>query len=410
MVSLAKPAGPAVPGKRRVRRGFVPRAGPARPGAVDGPAGRPFPLRPGRFAHAGGCVAIGLLCLLTPLQEAADRAVVLAACGCGGALVLVHLAAFGRGRTRFRGPALALQAVLGLAPELEFGAAWAVFSCFFLGSLPLVARPRVAVPVLVLVTAGAGALAVRAAGPAAVADGLRAALLTAVTAFAVFGLAWLAGAAAPDEDGRRELAAQVVAEERRRFSRDTHDLLGLSLSAITLRVELIRRLVDDCPQAAQAELAELLTISRKGLADVRAIAAGSREMSLAEECRSAASVLRAAGITVGFDGQLPADLPSPVATTLAAVLRESVTNVIRHSKAAWCDFSVVAVAGAVRLQVANDGVPPAGEDPPAGENCGSGLRNLTYRVEALSGELSVGVRPDGTHRLCAVVPLRAPAW
>ncbi|GHG02007.1 MULTISPECIES: sensor histidine kinase [Amycolatopsis] len=410
MVSAAKPAGPAGPGKRRVRRGFVPRAGPARPGAVDGPAGRPFPPRPGRFAHAGGCVAIGLLCLLTALQEA----VVLAACGCGGTLVLVHLAAFGRGRTQFRGTALALQALLGLAPVLEFGAAWAVFSCFFLGSLPLVARPRVAVPVLVLVTAGAGALAVRAAGPAAVADGLRAALLTAVTAFAVFGLAWLAGAAAPDEDGRREfaaqVAAQVVAEERRRFSRDTHDLLGLSLSAITLRAELIRRLVDDRPQAAQAELAELLTISRKALADVRAIAAGSREMSLAEECRSAASVLRAAGITVGFDGQLPADLPSPVATTLAAVLRESVTNVIRHSKAAWCDFSVVAVAGAVRLQVANDGVPPAGEDPPAGESRGSGLRNLAYRVEALGGELSVGVRPDGTHRLCAVVPLRAPAW
>ncbi|MFB9687509.1 sensor histidine kinase [Amycolatopsis plumensis] len=402
MVSAAKPAGPAGPGKRRVRRGFVPRAGPARPGAVDGPAGR--------LAHAGGCVAIGLLCLLTALQEA----VVLAAYGCGGTLVLVHLAAFGRGRTRFRGTALALQALLGLAPVLEFGAAWAVFSCFFLGSLPLVARPRVAVPVLVLVTAGAGALAVRAAGPAAVADGLRTALLTAVTAFAVFGLAWLVGAAALDEDGRREfaaqVAAQVVAEERRRFSRDTHDLLGLSLSAITLRAELIRRLVDDRPQAAQAELAELLTISRKALADVRAIAAGSREMSLAEECRSAASVLRAAGITVGFDGQLPADLPSPVATTLAAVLRESVTNVIRHSKAAWCDFSVVVVAGAVRLQVANDGVPPAGEDPPAGESRGSGLRNLAYRVEALGGELSVGVRPDGTHRLCAVVPLRAPAW
>ncbi|MDS0136186.1 MULTISPECIES: histidine kinase [unclassified Amycolatopsis] len=409
MVSAAKPAGPAGPGKRRVRRGFVPRAGPARPGAVDGPAGRPFPPRPARFAQAGGCVAIGLLCLLIPLQEAADRAVVLAACGCGGALVLVHLAAFGRRRTRFRGTALALEAVLGLAPVPEFGAAWAVFSCFFLGSLPLVARLRVAVPVLVLVTAGAGALAVRAAGPAAVADGLRAALLTAVTAFAVFGLAWLAGAAALDEDGRREVAAQVVAEERRRFSRDTHDLLGLSLSAITLRVELIRRLVDDSPQAAQAELAELLTISRKALADVRAIAAGSREMSLAEECRSAASVLRAAGITVGFDGQLPGDLPSPVATTLAAVLRESVTNVIRHSKAVWCDFSVVAAAGAVRLQVANDGVPSAGEDPPAGENRGSGLRNLTYRVEALGGELSVGVRPDGTHRLCAVVPLRAPA-
>ena len=62
------------------------------------------------------------------------------------------------------------------------------------------------------------------------------------------------------------------------------------------------------------------------------------------------------------------------------------------------------------LHVVNDGVLPGGEATPAGESCGSGLRNLAYRVEALDGELTAGVRPDGTHRLCAVIPLAAPAW
>jgi two-component system sensor histidine kinase DesK len=240
------------------------------------------------------------------------------------------------------------------------------------------------------------------------ADGFDGAVFTAVAALAVFGLAWFARMAAEQADSRRALAERIVARERLRFSRDTHDLLGLSLSAITLKGELVRRLVTADPAQAEAELGELLVMSRRALADVRAITAGSRELCLAEECHSAVSVLRAAGVDVRFDGDVPAHLPPAVATTFATVLRESLTNVVRHSKATWCSFSVRASGGTAWLRVDNDGVAAGGAaEPDARPDGGAGLRNLGYRIGALGGELTAGVHGDGTHRLCATVPLQS---
>ncbi|MET9002775.1 histidine kinase [Amycolatopsis sp. Hca4] len=355
--------------------------------------------------HAGVCFGIGLLGLLGPLREVRSWPVSLAAAGYAVALVAVHLVGFGYGRIRFRGPALVLQAVLGLVPVLQLGVAWSVLSSFFVGSVLLVARPVVSLPVLVVVSSGVGLLSADAGAPGeSVPDGLHGAALTAVAAVAVFGLAWFVRLAAEREHGRRTLAAQVVAEERMRFARDTHDLLGLSLSAITLKVELVRRLVDTQPAQAQQELTELVTMSRKALADVRSVAAGHRELSLADECAAAAAVLTSAGVTVRFDRVLPDQLPEAVATTFATVLRESVTNVVRHSKASWCEFAIGADRDEAWLRVANDGVLPGGS-PECGEERGWGLRNLEHRVGLLGGELTAGTQPGGTHLLHAGVPL-----
>ena len=90
----------------------------------------------------------------------------------------------------------------------------------------------------------------------------------------------------------------AVAQERLRFARDLHDLLGYSLSAITLKSELTHRLVPKNPDKAQNELVEILDISRKALADVRAVASGYRELSLENESESARSLLLAADVAV----------------------------------------------------------------------------------------------------------------
>ncbi|GAB3159662.1 sensor histidine kinase [Amycolatopsis sp. NPDC004378] len=367
--------------------------------------GKAFPARLVYTVHAGVCFGIGVLGLLGPLRDVRSWPVSLAASGYAVALVAVHLVGFGYGRIRFRGPALALQAVLGLVPVFQLGVAWSVLSSFFVGSVLLVAKPVVSLPVLVFVSSGVGVLSAKAGEPGeSIADGLHGAALTAVAAVAVFGLAWFVRLAAEREHGRRELTARVVAEERMRFSRDTHDLLGLSLSAITLKIELIRRLVDTQPAQAQQELTELVTMSRKALADVRSVAAGQRELSLADECAAAAAVLDSAGVTVRFDRALPDHLPEAVATTFATVLRESVTNVVRHSQASWCEFAVGAARGEAWLRVANDGVVPGGAEE-CGEEHGWGLRNLAHRVSLLGGELTAGARPEGTHLLRASVPL-----
>ncbi|MEV6647261.1 histidine kinase [Amycolatopsis sp. NPDC051371] len=355
--------------------------------------------------HAGVCLGIGLLVLLGPLRDIGSWPVAFGACGYAVALIAVHLIGFGYGRIRFRGLALALQAALGLLPVAQLGAAWSVMSGYFVGSLLLVAKPLVAGSVLVLVSGGVGLVSARAGtSMVSIADGMHDATLTAVAAVAVFGMAWFVRLAVEREDTRRELAARVVAEERARFSRDTHDLLGLSLSAITLKVELTRRLVESRPAQAQQELAELVTMSRKALADVRSVAAGQRELSFEDECRSAAGVLRSAGMIVHFERKLPDQLPDPVATTFATVLRESATNVVRHSKASWCEIAVGATRGKAWLQVANDGVLPS-ESEDCEEAHGRGLRNLEHRVHLLDGELTAGARPDGTHLVRVTVPL-----
>jgi two-component system sensor histidine kinase DesK len=365
-----------------------------------------FPARLVHVVHSVLCLGIGVLGLLGPLREAPSWPPAFAACGYAAVLVVVHVAGFCYGKARFRGPALAAQGLLGLLPVLQLGAAWSPLACFFAGSVLLAARPAVSVPVLVLVTAGAALLSAGAGTPVvSVADGVHGAVLTAVAAGVVFGLAWFSRLAARYEVGGRELTSRAIAEERLRFSQDTHDLLGLSLSAITLKIELARRLVDTEPDRAKTELAELVTISRKALADVRSVAAGSRRFSLTEERQAAAAVLETAGVSVRLGHKLP-HLPEPVATTFASMLRESATNVVRHSRATWCELAVGVTKGEAWLRVTNDGVVREAEQHDDEGEHGAGLRNLQDRVGALGGTLTAGAGPDGTHVLSAAVPLQ----
>ncbi|MFE0025251.1 sensor histidine kinase [Amycolatopsis sp. NPDC059021] len=356
--------------------------------------------------HGAVCAGIAVLAALPALAQAASWFAKVLGLGYLAGLVAVQLTCLGRPGGRRHGvPALAAQAVLGFLPILQLGVAWSVLSGFFAGGLLLVAKPILAIPGVLAVAGGVGALTgfTGQAGTAAP-TGPAAALATAVIALVVFGLTWSARLAAERSETRSELTRRAVAEERMRFSRDAHDLLGLSLSAITLKGELTHRLIVDQPQRAMEELAELLDMSRKALADVRSVAAGYRDLSLDDECLAAIGVLRAAGVEVFVD-RGPVELSPPVATTLATVLREGVTNVIRHSKASRCRLTLRASGTAAWLELVNDGVPEEPETPCAGAGCG--LRNLRHRVGALGGELTADVRPDGSHRLFARVPLSA---
>ena len=382
-----------------------PAGNPAEPGAMPAEAVRRLVFT----VHTGVGAGIALLAVVTPLAHSPSWLPRLAAVGYAAAIVVIHVLAFGRGRVRYPVPVLAAQAGLGFLPLLQFGVSWSLLTGFFAGGVLLALKPIVAVPVWAAVSTFAGVLSAGGAPPAvSVLDGLTGGLFVAVAALAVFGLAWFARLAAERDDAHRELTRRVVAEERLRFSRDTHDLLGLSLSAITLKGELTCRLIESHPQQARAELAEILAMSRKALSDVRSVAAGYRELSLDEECCAAAAMLRAAGIEVVVE-RSAGELSGPVATTLATVLREGVTNVVRHSHARRCELLVRVGSGTASLMVVNDGVLPDEEPDPAQ---GAGLRNLAYRAGLLGGELAAGVQADGTYRLSARVPLRSaqPRW
>jgi two-component system sensor histidine kinase DesK len=368
---------------------------------------KPEPRQVALGVHVAVACGIALLVVLHPAPYAAWYAKA-AALGYAGLLVAAHFA--GLRSVRFRrsgnGPALALavQAGGGYLPALQLGPTWTVLSGFFAAGLLRVVRPARAVPVAFVVCLSAGVVNVRPWRETLWENGLAGFVGAAVVTLVLYGAAECARLAAERDDERRDLERRVMTEERERFSRDLHDLLGLSLSAITLKGEMISRLVDARPEQAKADLTELLSMSRKALADVREVAAGYRRLSLDDECRAASAVLQAAGIEPLVD-ERPLRLPPQVATMLSAVLREGVTNVMRHSRANWCRCRLRATGEVISLEVTNDGVAGSGRRG----HRGSGLRNLRHRVTELGGELEAGVGDEGTHRLAVQVPISAPS-
>ncbi|MCQ1582085.1 sensor histidine kinase [Streptomyces parvus] len=225
-------------------------------------------------------------------------------------------------------------------------------------------------------------------------------LSTLLTGLVVFGLSRMTELVQALHETRGQLAGMAVTKERLRFARDLHDLLGYSLSAITLKSELIHRLIPTHPERAMDEVSEVLVISRQSLADVRSVSSGLRRMSLEQELGAARSLLQAADVDVRSNIRL-SGLDQRVDSVLAAVLREAVTNLLRHSRVSTCTLEAVEEDGWVRLIVVNDGVDPAYRD--ASPDSGSGLGNLRARLRTESGKLTV-TRGAGTFSLTAEAP------
>lgn len=232
------------------------------------------------------------------------------------------------------------------------------------------------------------------------------AVSTGLTGLIVYGLSRLTDMVAEVHRTRLVMAEMAVAQERLRFARDLHDLLGYSLSAISLKSELTRRLISHDNERAMTELTDIVDISRQALTDMRGVASQYRDLSLAAEIRSARSVLDAAGIEVKM-AVTHGSLPDRVGTVLATVLREGVTNVLGHSKAEHCEITVRQEAGVVLITIVNDGVQPEPVGPPGRH--GLGLTSLSARVEAIGGRLMSGTFEDSGYRLRAEMPLRQGA-
>lgn len=183
---------------------------------------------------------------------------------------------------------------------------------------------------------------------------------------------------------RQRVSVLAVAAERERIGRDLHDILGHSLTAISIKAGLAAKLVARDPTAAEAEIADIAEIARHALGDVRSTASGFREVRVATEVASARSVLLAAGIDAITPSAIE-PLPPEVSELFGYVVREAVTNVVRHSDATACTIEVSRQA----LVVRDDGNGFA----PSAERCGSGLRGLRRRVESAGGQLTVESRP-----------------
>ena len=195
---------------------------------------------------------------------------------------------------------------------------------------------------------------------------------------------------------REELAVAAVAAERERIGRDLHDILGHSLTAIAVKAGLARRLLGSDPVAAATEIGDVESLAREALKDVRATASGYREVSLTAELGVAAGVLRAAGIRA--DLPATADDVDPAAREMFGyVLREAVTNVVRHSGARSCRVVLTAHS----IEIIDDG---RGVDRNSAVETGAGLLNLADRLAARGGSFSSGPEPHGGFAVRARLP------
>ncbi|WP_119291259.1 sensor histidine kinase [Streptomyces sp. YIM 130001] len=206
---------------------------------------------------------------------------------------------------------------------------------------------------------------------------------------------------------RQALARSAVEKERLRFSRDLHDLLGHTLSVIVVKSEAARRLGPRDLDAAMDQVADIETVGRNALAEIREAVTGYREGSLGSELDRARDALGAAGIATVVRQSGP-PLPSGIAALLGWVVRESVTNAVRHSGAERCEIEVSRTDDRIRLVFTDDGRGPdpvtAWEDAATGHP-GSGLRGLAERLAAVGGTLESGAAPERGFRVTADVPV-----
>ncbi|MFF5701526.1 sensor histidine kinase [Streptomyces sp. NPDC012794] len=206
-------------------------------------------------------------------------------------------------------------------------------------------------------------------------------------------------------DHAREIQAQLaVAEERLRFGRDLHDVMGRNLAVIALKSELAVQLARRERPEAVDQMIEVQRIARESQREVRDVVRGYREADLAVELEGARGVLSAAGMDcrVEFRTSAVRTLPGEVQSALGWVVREATTNVLRHGDARSCLIRLTAAepGDSVTLLVENDGAP----DAPAGMP-GSGLTGLRERLAAVDGTLLAGPAEGGRFRLRAEVPL-----
>lgn len=293
-------------------------------------------------------------------------------------------------RPRFAAWTLGTQLVLSLGILTAPDGPYPQLVAFAAASVLIVLPGRIAWPAAATLTGLVAVVAlVRTDGPGARGTAVLV-LDVVVIALVFYGLALLTGLVHQVREARGALASLAVARERRRIARDVHDLLGYGLSAIALKGELADR--DPDPVRAAGHLADAAALAGRALADLRAIPRDGTELTLAEEVDSARQVLGATGIEVRVRGEW-ANVDEVAAGLFATVLREAVTNVLRHAPGARrCEVEF----GQRLLRVTDDGGGPRAEGSTAVAGVGgNGLRNLRERAAALGGRLEAGSAPDG---------------
>jgi two-component system sensor histidine kinase DesK len=378
------------------------------PAMADGPTEYPqWAVRRARWFLVGLHLALTVVSPLFTITgfegEPGNPAVAVLAGLAIGALQLRHSLAAARGVRPHAWPwTLLALTVLAYLPIAWFTWDWAVMQLCVIASAAMLLRGwpaivAVAAPILGTVATGVvegGIVGTDAGETGFIVLYWTLSLLTG--AVALYGSARLVRVADELHAARTELAELAIRRERLRVSRDLHDLLGQSLSAVSLKGDLALRLLRTDPSAARVEIQSLTEVARDALRDVHTVARDERTVSLRNEADGAAALLTAAGVEARIEVAVPG-LTAPVDNVLGWAVREGVTNLLRHGEPRTCSITARCRNGRVRLEIDNDGA-----RPPAGT--GRGLAGLAERARALSGSVSTEHTRDGRFRLVVEIP------
>ncbi len=211
------------------------------------------------------------------------------------------------------------------------------------------------------------------------------AVVVSVTLWACWSGVWLLQVLRELQRAHVDRAALTLANERLRISRDLHDVFGRTLAAIAVKSELASELVRrGRAERAADELAAVRRLAEEAGGEVRRVVRGELTVSWEGEVSGARSLLGSAGIRCAVTGD---PVPAPCAEALAWVVREGVTNVLRHSAATEVTLTTTAEDGGIRLVIANDGASAVSP------GSGTGLKSMSERIEALGGRVTT--RRDG---------------
>jgi two-component system sensor histidine kinase DesK len=370
-----------------------------------GPSDEPTGLMLRRTAG----VMLGVLFLVGPLSDFvgssmdATRRAVIAACFVLFVALYAVTMQTGRLRRVGAGATLALLAGLALLPAAMLAAgaptSFELLFIFFVAAAGMRLKPKPAIVVLVLTAVGVGI-----AGTAAhESSNATSAKVLSILAIGAMMTAFNRQIRVNRElqAARHELARLAVTDERLRIARDLHDLLGHSLSVITLKSELAAKLLTHDPQRAAAELADVQDVGRQALAEVREAVQGYRQLALDEALSGARAALSAAGIDYEIE-RVARELPPEVEELFAWAVREGTTNIVRHSAAGHCAVRILDEPGQLAVEVEDDG--PAA---PVTPRAGGGLTGLAERAARLRGRLEAGGQPSRGFRLRLVVPVQS---
>jgi two-component system sensor histidine kinase DesK len=325
------------------------------------------------------------------------------------ALVLLDLLRRSPFSRRGGGPWLAAAAaamtVIASVVQIAFGTTEGAALYFYAGvtAARLLPENRALTGIGLITLAAIVSMGYAAGDPA---GGLGIGVTVAMISLTLFAMSALGRANRELIAARRELADLAVAEERNRIARDLHDTLGHSLSVVTLKSELARRLLPDDPARAAIEITDVEHVARDALASVRETVAGYRQPSLARELAGARAALAAAGIEATVE-PAPDGLPRDVDALLGWAVREGVTNVLRHSEASSARIAVLVEGMSGAVEVVDDG--RGAEATADGRGSGSGLAGLRERTQRVGGAVEAGPLGERGFRLRVSVPLRDAA-